>query len=128
MGLKIIFKTIFLVAALQLCTPPLNAQATQTSALRVGVTGGEPFVFTESDKGISVEIWDKIADKQSWEYNYLVFENVEDALSALSKGELDLVVGPISITAKRLETMRFSQPFYNSRFCLSYKFQTRVRR
>lgn len=80
----------------------------------MGVTGGEPFVFTESDKGISVEIWDKIADKQSWEYNYLVFENVEDALSALSKGELDLVVGPISITAKRLETMRFSQPFYNS--------------
>jgi len=39
---------------------------------------------------------------------------VEDTLRDLNAGKLDLVIGPISITAKRLETMRFSQPFYNS--------------
>jgi polar amino acid transport system substrate-binding protein len=39
---------------------------------------------------------------------------VDNALHALTNGNLDLVVGPISITSKRIEHMRFSQPFYNS--------------
>ena len=82
--------------------------------LLVGVTGSEPFVFNENDKGIAVEIWNKIAQKKSWNYKYVPIKNVEDALHNLEKGNLDLIVGPISITSKRLESMRFSQPFYNS--------------
>jgi len=82
--------------------------------LLVGITGGEPFVFNESKTGISLEIWDKIAKQESWNYEYISFKNVDDALHDLIKGNIDLVVGPISITARRLEKMRFSQPFYNS--------------
>lgn len=82
--------------------------------LVVGVAGSEPFVFEEINKGIAVEIWDEIADKKSWNYKYVPFENVEEALHHLNIGDLDIIVGPISITSKRLENMRFSQPFYNS--------------
>ncbi|TYB80400.1 transporter substrate-binding domain-containing protein [Bizionia saleffrena] len=93
-----------------------QTKATDTikSTLRVGVSGSEPFVFSESDNGIAVEIWDRIAEKKDWNFKYIPFTNVEDALNALEKKELDLVVGPISITSKRVESMRFSQPFYNS--------------
>ncbi len=92
-----------------------NDSTTLTNeTLRVGVAGSQPFTFKDTDKGISVEIWDKIAQKKSWEYEYVSYDTVSDALSALKKGDIDLVAGPISITAKRLETMRFSQPFYNS--------------
>jgi polar amino acid transport system substrate-binding protein len=80
----------------------------------VGIAGSEPFVFEELGKGIATEIWDEIADKRSWNYKYVAFENVEDALHQLNSGDLDVVVGPISITSNRLEDMRFSQPFYNS--------------
>jgi len=82
--------------------------------LSVGVTGSEPFVFSQKDKGIAVEIWDRIARENSWNYQYVPFENVEDALRSLYKGNLDLVVGPIGITSDRLESITFSQPFYNS--------------
>ena len=80
----------------------------------MGIAGSEPFLFEEEGKGIAVEIWDEIADKKSWNYKYVSFENVEDALHRLNSGDLDVVVGPISITSNRLENMRFSQPFYNS--------------
>lgn len=99
---------------------PIHAQkdidATTPVELLVGVAGNEPFVFgkNSSTKGIAVEIWEDLAKKKSWDYQYKVYDTVEDALHALNKGELDAVVGPISITSQRLEYMRFSQPFYNS--------------
>ncbi|MBO3099525.1 transporter substrate-binding domain-containing protein [Gelidibacter pelagius] len=87
-----------------------------TEELFVGVAGNEPFVFAQnsSTKGIAIEIWEELAKKKSWDYTYKTFDTVEDALYALNKGELDVVVGPISITSQRLEYMNFSQPFYNS--------------
>ncbi|MBQ0768094.1 MAG: transporter substrate-binding domain-containing protein [Bizionia sp.] len=100
------------------CTLSIQAQRQETNTLqktlRVGIAGSEPFVFSDNDKGIAVEIWDKIAEKKDWEFRYIPFNNVEDALNALEKKDLDLVVGAISITSKRAANMRFSQPFYNS--------------
>lgn len=116
--LKFLLKPFFLFLTLLYCAAPIKAQTKaadeSTKTLRVGVAGSEPFVFENTNTGISVEIWDKIAEKKAWSYEYVPFKNVEDVLLALNKGNVDLVVGPISITAKRLETMRFSQPFYNS--------------
>ena len=82
--------------------------------LQVGIAGTEPFVFAEENAGISAEIWDKIAAEKSWDYTYVPYDNVDKALQALDQGAVDLVVGPVSVTAKRLENMQFSQPFYNS--------------
>lgn len=98
----------------------LSAQAQSNDStvvkdtLLVGVAGSEPFVFEQEDEGIAPEIWDLIADEKSWEYKYVPFNSVDDALHNLKRGDLDIVIGPLSITSKRLETMRFSQPFYNS--------------
>lgn len=110
----LLFSTVFLFVL------PLQAQKgtnpSTSKELLVGVAGNEPFVFEKnsSPKGIAIEIWEDMATKKSWDYTYKVFDTVEDALYALTKGELDVVVGPISITSQRLEYMRFSQPFYNS--------------
>lgn len=82
--------------------------------LIVGVSGSEPFVFEREGRGIATEIWGEIAEKESWNYKYAPFKSVDDALHALQRGDLDLVVGPISITSTRLKNIRFSQPFYNS--------------
>lgn len=90
--------------------PPL------ADTLLVGVAGSQPFVFPNrlENKGIALDIWENLAAEKGWTYRYIYFDQVESALSELSREEVDLVVGPISITSSRLEYMRFSQPFYNS--------------
>jgi polar amino acid transport system substrate-binding protein len=82
--------------------------------LRVGLAGNEPFVFVDDNSGIAIEIWEEIADDQSWDYGYTSYNSVDEAIMALRNGDIDLVVGPISITAERLVHSDFSQPFYNS--------------
>ena len=111
-------KSFFWFITFILCANTVIAQTdsteVQTEPLLVGISGSEPFVYKESNTGISLDIWDNIARKKSWNYEYIPYKNVDDALLALNNGNLDVVVGPISITAKRIETMQFSQPFYNS--------------
>ncbi|HLV38522.1 transporter substrate-binding domain-containing protein [Xanthomarina sp.] len=110
----------FLVYAILSFTFPLQAQPTQTQTIKdtliVGVAGSEPFVFENNPdrKGIAHDIWENLASRENWNYKYKTFNTVDEALTSLKKDELDLVVGPISITSKRLEKIKFSQPFYNS--------------
>ena len=113
------FITCFAFAILFLTTQLHAQNETNTSekdTLIVGVAGNEPFVFSNNsrDKGIAIEIWEELADNKDWNFNYKYFDTVDAALQALSTGNLDLVVGPISITSARIDHMRFSQPFYNS--------------
>lgn len=115
MQLKItlqIFSYLFLTVQLY----AQSSELAQKDSIRVGVAGSEPFVFATSanEKGISIEIWEELADLEDWNYTYKTFGNVEDALQTLENGDLDIVVGPISITSARLEKLKFSQPFYIS--------------
>lgn len=86
--------------------------------LMVGVAGDAPFVIFEpsskSLQGISIDIWQYIAEEENLLYQYQHFDSVSTALTALQEGKVDLVVGPISITSNRIEHFRFSQPYYQS--------------
>src|SRR5699024_8712498 len=86
--------------------------------ITVGLVGSEPFNMTNemtgNPDGIAVEIWQNLADAEGWNYRYKSFGSVDKAISAAEEGNIDLAVGHISITAKRAEKVRFSQPFYNS--------------
>lgn len=113
-----IFKYLLIGSLMLFCIHLSTAQSdeelTRNDTLIVGVAGSEPFVFGDADSGIAVEIWNDIAQERGWDFKYQPFGDVNKALGALNKGDLDLVVGPTSITSKRLETNSFSQPFYNS--------------
>ena len=106
---------------------PLSAQSLQqkTDSLRVGVAGTAPFVFMDkgnpAPQGISVNIWNQIASDLSWNYQYKSYKTVNIALDALKKGDLDLVVGPVTINSQRLNSFKFSQPFYQSSLAIAYK-------
>lgn len=96
-----------------------------TYSLKVGVAGTAPFVYVDEGnpklKGVSVDIWNEIADKQNWDFTYQSYNTVDDALNALKNGELDMVVGPVTINSQRLEHFRFSQPFFQSSLGILYK-------
>lgn len=93
--------------------------------LRVGIAGNAPFYFTENNsskpEGISIEIWEQIAEEKDWNYQYESFNSVNEALESLKARKLDVVVGPVSINSQRVEHFRFSQPFYQSSLAIAYQ-------
>lgn len=91
-------------------------QPLSNETLRVGIAGSEPFVVktARAMEGISVEIWQALAAQAGWRYKLLPYDDVPHALDALASGDLDFVVGPVSITAERTRRARFSQPYFEA--------------
>jgi polar amino acid transport system substrate-binding protein len=81
--------------------------------LRVGVAGTPPFLVREENNvsGISVDIWKEIARNRKIDYQFIPQPSVQDGLDAIARKELDVLVGGLSITSKRLEKVDFTQPY-----------------
>ncbi|MGK7877400.1 MAG: transporter substrate-binding domain-containing protein [Xenococcaceae cyanobacterium] len=103
-----IFLVIFLVSA------PVSAQEPQVQKLRVGTAGSPPFVINDgpNPEGISIDIWREIARSEELEYELIPQKGVRAGIDAVAKDELDLVIGPISITADRHQKVTFTQPYF----------------
>ena len=85
----------------------------QAEKLRVGLAGSPPFVIKDDVfKGISVEIWQELALSEKLEYEFIPQNNVASSIESMTKGELDIVIGPISITSERLGKVAFTQPYF----------------
>ncbi len=87
-----------------------------TKKLKVGYAGSEPFVIHKGQtwKGISVEVWEKVADAENINYEIEPYNSVSEALRGLSMGDIDAVIGPASITSARAEKVEFTQPYYQA--------------
>ena len=81
--------------------------------LRVGVAGSPPFVIREDNKisGISVDIWKEIARTRKIDYQFIPQPSIQEGLDAITRKELDVLVGGLSITSQRLEKVDFTQPY-----------------
>ncbi len=96
-------------------TPPSSSE-TKTdfpSKLRVGFAGEEPAVIiskTGELSGVTVEIWQKMAQKLNLNYEMVPYPSVSDALVHLGIGKIDVAFGTISVTPERLELFDFTQP------------------
>lgn len=97
------------------CLAP-QARAQEHDRLRVGVAGNEPFVSHNGDEhsGLSVDVWEKMAVGSGISFDYVDFGSVGEALAKLGAGELDAVVGPVTITAERQQKFEFTQPYFSS--------------
>lgn len=102
---------------------PATAQNTDTildmpdtTIIRVGISGSSPFIMEKDGhlEGISYEIWEAVAGESGWKFTTDKYESVSEGLSSLQKGDIDVLVGPISITSSRSKTARFSQPYFQS--------------
>jgi polar amino acid transport system substrate-binding protein len=92
-----------------------HTAAAPSGVLTVGVAGSPPFVIdTAMKEGISLEIWQLLAQQMGCTYRLSFFDDVPEALAALEAGKLDVVAGPVSITSERAARMRFSQPYFQS--------------
>lgn len=84
-----------------------------SEVLTVGIGGTPPFLIRDGDEyeGFVLDLWKQIAVINNFEYELVLQTNTQDALDALNSGELDLLIGPFSITSERLQTVNFTRPF-----------------
>ena len=94
--------------------PPLPPPAPPTPMLTVALAGSEPFVVhgPHGPTGISVDVFDAIATRARINYRFVRAPSAAAAIAAVARGEVDLAVGPISITAERARHVDFTQPYF----------------
>lgn len=106
-----ILLVVFLFSSTHILAQSDTVKADNTSMV-VGVAGSEPFV--KDDTGVSLEIWKRLMEKLDIQYTTKSYDGVPEALQALKEGKVGAVAGPISITSERAESVKFSQPYFES--------------
>lgn len=92
------------------------AAAEQSKRLKVVVAGSPPFVMRKGEQldGFSLKVWREIARRCDYKYDLVQVDGVAAALEQLTKGQADVAVGPITITADRAQVVAFTQPYFKS--------------
>ena len=107
------FRQKFTLVLVTLLVVGLPAQARK---LKVGISGSPPFVIQENNsiQGISLDVWRQVAKDNALDYDLVPQRSPEAGIAAVDQGQLDLLVGPISITPRRLAMpgVDFTQPYY----------------
>lgn len=96
-----------------------NSTPLTPKLIHVGVIMDMPFAQNIDGhySGIAVDIWERIAKINHWQFVYtpLSSNHMESVIDTLaSSNNLDVVIGPVSVSAARLEKVDFSRPFYLS--------------
>lgn len=90
--------------------------------LIVGVKSSPPFIITSDSvyEGVSIDLWNEIVQELGIDYEYREYSLV-GLLDAISAGDVDLSIVPLTVTADRLERMNFTQPFYVTNIAIATK-------
>jgi polar amino acid transport system substrate-binding protein len=81
--------------------------------LRVGYGGSEPFIISEgTTSGVAVDIWKETNRYTGLSFRPVASGTVAEMLELLASSQVDVVVGPVSITEERHATFGFTHPFY----------------
>lgn len=108
-------KRIYPFLLFLLFTVHLFAQTPKDSTLQVGYAGSEPFVMAGDEaKGIALDIWKEIAFNAELDYEFKPYGSINEGITAVQAGELDVLIGPITINSQRAVDISFSQPFFDT--------------
>ena len=84
--------------------------------LKVGLIVQPPFVIKSglAYNGLAVDLWDEMAQglKRPYEFIECPSNNLCEPFDTLQKGDIDVLLGPISITIDRYEKVDFTFPFF----------------
>ncbi len=109
-----------LSASAQVAAPPADPGVAPAPIakrkLRVAVAGSKPFVVTSAGgiQGLSIDVWKVVAVQLELSFDLKKYQSVSAAIAAVKAGEMDVAIGPISITRKRAELVDFTQPYFTA--------------
>ena len=84
--------------------------------LIVGTKEAPPFAMKEHDgswTGVSIDLWRHIADELHLRYRFKEVP-LDELINGTATGRLDAAIAAITVTAPRLETVDFSEPYYHT--------------
>ncbi|MBB3317086.1 ABC-type amino acid transport substrate-binding protein [Rhizobium sp. BK181] len=96
---------------------PSDRQEFPQRELVIGTKEAPPFAMKDADgnwTGISIDLWREVAEKLGLKFRLAEEPNVQKLLEATSRGDYDVSVAAITITADRERIVDFSQPFYDT--------------
>lgn len=88
----------------------------QEQPLKVGITEVPPFVMQTDDgrwEGISIDLWEDVAEGMGREFEWVPL-SFNELLEAVERGDIDVAVGALTMTADREARFDFSHPFYQT--------------
>lgn len=88
----------------------------QAPVWRVGIKEAPPFSFKDSNGkwlGISVRLWETVAQDIGLTFEYEEHD-LQGLINGVSRGDLDVAVGALTITAEREKLFDFSHSFFNT--------------
>lgn len=96
----------------------LAAPAAARERWRVGMAGTPPFVdqggVGRPPVGLAVDVWEAAAHVLKVDYDLVPLADYEEALLALERREVDLVIGSLAITADRARRVSLTQPIFRT--------------
>lgn len=115
------FKSIIFV--LLLCVG-MQGYAVQSIAptekpLKIGVLDLPPFSYKSNGgiSGIASDLWSEISKQLNINNQYILLSpDINAAISNVHNGKLDVAVGPIGLSSKRLELVNFTVPFFHGEY------------
>lgn len=87
--------------------------AQEGTKLKVAVFDRPPFAMKDGDghwTGLSVDLWEEVSRKLKLDYEY-VEVSLDDVVLALHKGEVDISLGELGVSAERERLIDFTQPY-----------------
>ncbi|MFO7662911.1 MAG: transporter substrate-binding domain-containing protein [Chloroflexota bacterium] len=107
---------LILVAVWRVFLPTTPASAQPGNPLRVATKSLEPFVFLnrEQPAGFSVDLWEEIARRLDFSFEWIAYETVGEILEAVEIGTADVAIAGISMTREREAVIDFTHPFYDA--------------
>lgn len=93
-----------------------GADVAERRTLRVGVF---PMMIVarfdgERPTGLTIDLWEKLADELDVATEYVRLATVEESLAAVQEGTIDVLAGPFAITREREKIMDFTHPIFHS--------------
>lgn len=81
---------------------------------RLATTGEKPYFIQfqsgEAD-GYCLDVWERCSKELGFTNTYISFPDSEAALDALQNGQVDGALGPLAITAERIQQLDFTVPY-----------------
>ncbi len=117
---KRIIKTMLLalifVSEVTFAQDAKSIDTAKTSVLNVGTKQSPPFAMKNPDgswTGISIELWKHLADELNLDFEFKEL-TLDEMLTGLETGQLDVAVAAISVTSSRHERIGFCHPHFST--------------
>jgi polar amino acid transport system substrate-binding protein len=94
-----------------------TAPASPSRELVIATKQAPPFAIKDPNgswTGISIDLWQRIAEKNGYQYRLVEEPTVDALIDGTAAGTYDAAVAALTISGPRAEIIDFSQPFYHT--------------